>query len=153
MFSSTFGSQARNNLIPNKNSSSENNSNNNNNNNNSAPVARGHSDVMGTATMPNHSNDDSVYSHRAIKEQQDTAFMAAASIERTKESEQKNSTENERGNLHYILFLLHPHSTVFLQSLLCLWWQILKSMFNLRIKNRILGFIFYSSLWCTITFS
>lgn len=94
---STFGSQARNNLVPNKNSNSENNSNNSNNNN-SATVARRNSDVMDTGIMPNHSNNDFVFSHQAIKEQQDTAFMAVASIKMTKEFGQKNSTETERGN-------------------------------------------------------
>lgn len=108
---STFGSQARNNLTPNKNSSTENNSNINSTGNNSAAVARSHSDVMGTAIMPIHSNSDSVYPRQTIKTQQDTAALAAAaavaSIERSKEFEQRNSTENERGNSHSILFLQH----------------------------------------------
>lgn len=107
---STFGSQARNNLVPNKNSNSEYNSNNSNNNN-SATVARRNSDVMDTGIMPNHSNNDFMFSHQAIKEQQDTAFMAVASIKMTKEFGQKNSTETERGNsLHAYAYPWSAHT-------------------------------------------
>lgn len=93
--SSTFGTRAKNNLTPNE---TEHNSNNNGNNNNSGTVARSNSDVMETG--PNHSNNDSsnVYAHQAIEGQQDTAFIAVASIKMTKEFGHKNFIENKRGN-------------------------------------------------------
>lgn len=91
--SSTFGNQAKHNLTPNE---TEHNSYNNGDNNNSGTVARSNSDVMETG--PNQSNNDFVYSHQAIEEQQDTAPVAVASIKMTKEFGHKNSTENKRGN-------------------------------------------------------
>lgn len=131
---SAFGSQARNNLVPNSNHNNNNNNNNNhhhrnnsnvssssghstNNNNNSSnynnnvAVARSNSDVMDAGILQNHSNDDFVYTHLVTQEQQDTAPTVVESIKMTKESGRKNSTENEKGNFY--IYILYQSYTVY----------------------------------------